>query len=458
MSASAPLFDAASAFPPGTVILTEKPSVATDIALALAGVAPKKNGYIELPNGVILTWAIGHLIQQAKPHEYDPALKKWSFDTLPFIPTEWKHVVRDKGAEQLAVIGRVLKQARLLIIATDAGREGELIARELLQWFNYRGAVKRLWLQAMTKKDIMAGFAKLKDGRETEGLWAAAVARSEADFLYGINGTRSATLAINQYQQLYPIGRVQTPTLYLVVKRMLDIENFKPQDYYELAIDVTTANGHALTLTHAPKEDARITDIAVAERMLQQVSGASSPLSVTTSPDRERPPLPHNLASLQQEANRAFGLSAQETLDVAQALYEKKKALSYPRTGCPYLSSAQKEDVEPTLSWIAKLHPEGVSSLRAQGIELRDSVFDDSKLEDHHGLVPKDPSRLLEDSTLIERQVYALVAARYLRAIAPDVLFNKTVILMDANSIPFQATGKVVTRAGWRGIKINRPE
>lgn len=445
--------------PPGTVILTEKPSVAGDIAKAISKSPTKTSSYFETESGVYLPWAVGHLLEQAMPEQYNPEWKRWSWDTLPILINDWKMQVRDKAAPQLAAIGRLLKNTPLVVIATDAGREGELIAREILEWHRYSGPLKRLWLQAMTQKDILKGFANLKEGSATEGLHQAALARQRADFLYGINGTRATTLGIKHFKQMYPLGRVQTPTLYLVVKRAQDIRGFQSKEYFELQAEVRTASGHTLKLMHAPREENRIFDRAAAQALADRAAGAQSPLSVVNTSEKEAPPFPHTLATLQQEANKVLGWSAQKTLDVAQVLYEKYKAISYPRTGCQYLSAAQKEEVPRTLEDVSQVMPEAVGILSRMGVDLRDKVFNDAKLEDHHALVPKDPSTLLKaglDSNSEEMNLYRLVSLRYLRAMAPDMLFDKTAVKMNANGVEFSTTGKVITSPGWRALKAAR--
>ena len=445
--------------PPGTVILAEKPSVAGDLAKVLCSAPQKSGSYIETRNGVFLTWAIGHLLEQAMPEQYNPEWKRWSWDTLPILVRDWKMQVRDKAAPQLAAIGKLLRGAPLVIIATDAGREGELIAREILDWHKYRGPLKRLWLQAMTQKDILKGFAQLKDGSATEGLHQAALARQRADFLYGINGTRATTLGIRHFKQMYPLGRVQTLTLYLVVKRAQDIKGFQSKEYYELQAEVKTAAGHTLKLAHAPREENRIYDRKQAQALADKAMGANAPLSVANTSEKESPPFPHTLATLQQEANKVLSWSAQKTLDVAQILYEKYKAISYPRTGCQYLSAAQKEEVPRTLEEVKQVMPEAVGILSSMGVDLRDKVFNDAKLEDHHALVPKDPSSLTRanlGASSDEMSLYRLIALRYLRAMAPDMRFDKTAIKLDANGVEFSASGRVITFEGWRSLKSAR--
>lgn len=434
-------------FPAGTVILAEKPSVASDIAKVL-GMVERKDGHFLLDGGVVSTFAYGHLLEGGLPEDYDPALKAWRWDTLPWLPTTNILKPREKAEAQLKVIGRLLRDAPLVILATDAGREGELIGREILTWHKYKGPVKRLWLQATTAKDITNGFNTLIEGKDKEPLWKAALARAEADKVYGINATRAATMSIRQSKVVYPVGRVQTPTLYLVVKRMRDISIFKGAVYYELEATVVTDSGKTVVLKYSPDAENRIVDKKKAEALAKQADEADGPLNVTVTPDKESPPYPHTLSSLQQESNRVLGLSAQKTLDVAQALYDKK-AISYPRTPCPFLSEAQKGDVPSILNTVKAFYPDSVKKLVDMGPVLRASLFDDAKLEDHHGIIPKSAV----DLAGIELQVFELVARRFLQCIAPDCEFERTVITMDANGVPLRTTGKQILKPGWRALQ-----
>ena len=429
--------------------LAEKPSQARDIAEAI-GVKKRGNGYIEVTGGKV-TWALGHLLEQAMPEEYDEKWGgRWSFDTLPMIPAEWKNVVVRSKAEQLKVIKGLLKEAKEVVIATDAGREGELIAREILTHCRYRGPVKRLWTSSLVKADIQKALKALKPGSATEPLHEAALARQRADWLYGMNGSRAVTLGAHQPGTVYPVGRVQTPTLALVVRREWEIRNFVPQEYYELEADVQTASGHRFLMHHVPPESQRIRDRAEAERRKRRAEGATGPLKVERSSEKESPPLPYTLPALQKDANKVLGLSARDTLRLAQELYEAK-AITYPRTDCPYLASSQKAEVEPTLKRLEDVFPGAVQALRKAGVTLRASTFDDSKLTDHHGIVPTVEPVVI--SRAAER-LFALICERYLRTLAPDCLFDRTIVTLDANGVFFRATGKQITNPGFRAVRI----
>lgn len=433
-----------------TLYLAEKPSQATDIAKVI-GIKRKLDGYLELATGDVMTYARGHLLELAEPKDYDDAWgKSWAWEHLPMIPSQWKMKPTKHGAKQLQVIKTLLRECSEVVIATDAGREGELIAREILEHCRFRGKVRRLWTSSLVAKDIQAALKVLKAGSETEPLFEAARARQHGDWLYGLSGTRAATLAARQRGHAFPLGRVQTPTLSLVVKRDLDIRNFTAQEYFELEADVLTAKGFKLKLLHAPDEDHRITAQSEALRRKSLAEGASAALKVERAKGADSPPLPYSLPVLQKDANRVLGLTAKKTLEVAQALYEKK-ALTYPRTDCQHLAESQIEEVESTLVAVAKRLGALVDMLRTQGVRTRAAVFDSTKLTDHHAIVPT--TEFVVDLTAEEERLYCLVGERYLQMLGQDCLFDSTKVALDANGVLFKASGRTVTSSGWRALR-----
>jgi len=429
--------------------LAEKPSQARDIATAIGGVG-RANGYIPVSGGNV-TWALGHLLEQAMPEAYNEAWGgRWSFDTLPMIPEVWKHTVVKQKAGQVKIIRELLKNASSVVIATDAGREGELIAREVLAHCKWRGPVKRLWTSSLVQSDIKRALGALQPGKQTEPLHEAALARSHADWLYGMNGSRAVTLGAQNAGNHYPVGRVQTPTLAMVVRREWEIKNFVVVGYYELEAQVKSAGGATFKMFHAPVEKDRIRDRAEAHRRQKLAQGAKGALDVKTEPKSESPPLPYTLPALQKDANRILGLSARNTLKLAQELYEAK-AITYPRTDCQYLAASQKGEVDPTLDRLALLYPAAVAAVRTAGVTLRDTTFNDAKLSDHHGICPTVQHVPVSGDAA---KLFALIAERYLRTVSPDCLFDRTVVLLDANTVPFRATGKIITTPGFRSVKI----
>ena len=432
-----------------TIFLCEKPSQASDIAKVL-GVRKRQDGYIETVDGSAVTWAFGHLLEQVAPGDYNEDWgKRWDFAHLPMVPADWKVKPTKSGSKQLNVIKKLLKSASLVVIATDAGREGELIGREILTSARYRGPVKRFWTSSLTPSDIKKALDGLRPGTSTEPLHQAALARAHADWLVGMNLSRASTLAAGVFKEVFPVGRVKTPTLALVVRRHLAIENFKADAYFELEARVKVASGE-LVMTHAPDAEHRIRNKADAERLAERARGATGPLSVVKSADKEAPPMPFSLPNLQKQANKSFGFSAKKTLELAQALYEKK-AITYPRTDCTFLAESQVPEVEPTLDALADTFGAAVAHVRKAGTTIRKTLFDDSKLADHHAIVP---TTLAVPVTGQEAQLFTLIAKQYLQALLPDAVYDKTSASLDANGVNFKASGRTVVTSGWKALPL----
>ncbi|MDO8417773.1 MAG: DNA topoisomerase [Agitococcus sp.] len=433
-----------------TLYIAEKKSQAQDIANAI-GVKRMGDGCIELTTGDCITWARGHLLELATPEEHNPAWGgRWTWAQLPMIPDKWKYNVNKKTAEQFRIIVRLVKEATAIVLATDAGREGELIGREILEYCKYKGPIKRLWTSSLVESDILHALQHLKPGAETYPLYEAALARQHCDNLFGLTGTRAASLAANVHKDYFPMGRVQTPTLALVVRRVLEIKNFQVNAFYELEAKVRTASGKDLIMKHAPEGDNKITSKEEATRLKKLADKAKAPLKVVKASESETAPLPYSLPALQADANRLLGFSAKTTLEHAQKLYELKTT-TYPRTDCQHLAASQKRDVEQVLSVVARRFDSQVRLLQSKGVTKRDSTFDDSKLTDHHGILPTSLFVHLEGPLL---QLYTLICQRYLQMLAPDCRFNATRVQMNCNSVLFKASGKVITEPGWRGISL----
>lgn len=440
-----------------TVYLAEKPGQAADIA-KLIGIVGRKDGYIELKGGDVMTHSVGHLLELVEPKEYSELWAgRWSWAQLPMIPAVFKYQVSGgkgtfakKNIAQVKVITSLLKTADRVVICTDAGREGELIARELLTYAKFKGKIERLWVSSLVPSDILKALGNLLPGAAKEPLYQAALARQHSDWMHGLSLTRAASLAADVRGDFFPVGRIQTPVLAMVVRRHNTIANFKPDKYFELEATVRTAKGATFKMWHSPTEENRIKVRAEADRLLKQAEGACSPLKVVKKPGKESPPMPYKLPSLQKDAIRTLGLTAKRALEVAQALYEKK-AITYPRTDCEYLASSQKAEVRDTLETLAKRFPLAVKTVETMGTHLRDSTFNDAELTDHHAIVPTPLFVPLEG---LELQVFTLVAQRYLQTISKDCLFDATKVSMDANGVPFTANGKAVTFEGWRGVKV----
>ncbi|MCC5611792.1 hypothetical protein LC612_34935 [Nostoc sp. CHAB 5834] len=433
------------------LFIAEKPSQAMDIAKVI-GVKGRSDGYLSLNDGSVITWAVGHLVALAEPGDYNEAWKGyWKWDQLPMIPTTWKYKTNPKTSKQLTVIKNLLKTATHVVIATDAGREGELIGREILEYCRYKGPVSRFWTSLLTPPAIKAALAKLRPGSETYPLYEAALARSHADFMLGLTGTRAATLASGVRGDYFALGRVQTPTLAMVVNREEAIQSFEAVTFFDLEATVTSKAGKPFKMNYNPVDGEKLKDKAKANELMARAKGHTGPLRVKNTPETEAPQLPYSLPSLQKDANRVYSFTARNTLKLAQALYEKK-AISYPRTDCPYLGKDLVADITPTLSVLSKRFPSAVAALTKLGIVTRSTTFDDSKLSDHHGIVPS--TMHVEDLTGAELQLYTLISQRYLQTLAPDQKYVATVVTMDANGVPFKATGKAVTDPGWKAISL----
>lgn len=433
------------------VYLCEKPSQGSDIASVL-GISSRGDGFINTKDGSVVTWARGHLVKLPDdPSEFNPEWGGyWNWKQLPMIPDKWKLIPVKDGAKQLKVIKTLLKTAKEVVIATDAGREGEMIARELLDYCGFKGGIKRLWLSSLLEENIRKGLANLLDGKEKAGLYEAALARSHSDWWVGFNLSRAATLAANIRKDFFPVGRVQTPVLAMVVSRDEAIANFVKRTYYEIEANVQTAGGHQLTLTYAPSEDKRIYDPVVALELCEKINGASSPLKVAVTNEKEGAPLPHSLTTLQREANRIYGFTADKTLSIAQELYEAK-VITYPRTDCKYLPSAMIQDIPDMLDSVRTTLYAQVDLLRARGVATRPSTFNDAQLTDHHGIVPTKKSASLSGPAL---QMYQLICIRFLQSLGPDRLYQQTKISMDAGACVLGTSGRINIQDGWKEIKL----
>lgn len=434
-----------------TLTLAEKPSQARDIAKIL-GIKRAHDGYIELNNGDFVVWVIGHVLELLMPQDYDPAWAKWAWEHLPMIPPVWKHKV-DKSpgkAKQFAAIKTLLKKVDRVVIATDAEREGELIAREVLEHCKYKGKIERLWTSSLVEADLRKALSNLLPGSATEALYEAAVARTHCDWTWGLSGTRAVTLGANVSGVTFPVGRVKTPTLAMFVRRNRDILKFDSKGYFEIEAKVTTVKGVVFKMLHSPAVEQRITSRDIALELVAKAKGHQGPLSVAKTNEVEQPPLPYSLPILQMEANKVFKFSARKTLKIAQQLYEKK-ATTYPRTDCRYLANSQVAEIPGVLEALHRRFPDAVASLHKKGVVTRASTFDDNKLVGHHALIPTSlPTDLDSDELLL----FSLIAQQYLRTLAPECKFISTKVKLNANGVLFTTSGRTVTDIGWKSIKL----
>ena len=429
-----------------SLVLAEKPSVARDIARVL-GCSKKLNGAIE-GNRYVVTWALGHLVTLADPEEYDKKYKEWKLEDLPMMPKKMELVVIKQTAKQYHAVKTQLyrKDVNEIIIATDAGREGELVARWILEKSGCRKPIKRLWISSVTDKAIKAGFSSLKDGREYDALYSAAWARAEADWLVGINATRALTC---KYNAQLSCGRVQTPTLAMIEKREEEIRSFKPETYYGMNL---MAEGIRFTWQDKKSGSARSFSKERIDTLKQKMQGAPLLIKeVEKKAKKTYAPALYDLTELQRDANKKFGFSAKETLNIMQRLYENHKILTYPRTDSRYLSS----DVVGTLKERLKACAVGpykkmAGSLSMKPIKANKSFVDDKKVSDHHAIIPTEQFVQLDHLTNEERKIYDLVVRRFLAVLYPPFEYEQTTVKAGCGEEEFFAKGKIILKEGWK--------
>ena len=423
------------------VCIAEKPSVARDIAEVL-GAHNRKEGYIE-GNGYQVTWTFGHLCTLKEPHEYSPSWKSWSLGSLPMIPPRFGiKLINDPGIEkQFRIIEGLMQHADQIVNCGDAGQEGELIQRWVMQKAGARCPVKRLWISSLTEEAIREGFAKLKDQSDFQPLYEAGLSRAIGDWLLGMNATRLYTLKYGQNKQVLSIGRVQTPTLALIVKRQLEIDHFKPEPYWELKTVYRDTTFNSTKGKFASKEEG--------ERFLETVRQADFTITdISSKKGTEAPPRLFDLTSLQVECNKKFGYSADMTLQLIQSLYEKK-VTTYPRVDTTFLS----DDIYPKCPNILnglKDYAGYTQVLAGKKLLKSKKVFDNSKVTDHHAIIPTgiQPQGLTD----MEKRVFDLVARRFIAVFYPDCKFSTTTVLGEVSQVEFKATGKQILDPGWRII------
>ncbi len=432
-----------------TLVIAEKPSVGRDIARVL-GCKRQADGALE-GGQYIVTWGLGHLVELADPEGYDPKYKEWKMEDLPMMPEPFKLEVIGQTAKQFKVVRNQIhrKDVGEIVIATDAGREGELVARLILKKAGTDKPLKRLWISSVTDKAIREGFAHLRDGREYEPLYDAAMCRAEADWLVGINATRALTC---KYNAQLSCGRVQTPTLAIIDKREKEIREFVPKPYYGL----TAYGTPAVTLTWRDEKSGSYRSfdknrIASLEKALRGKDGVVTEVKRTAK--RTSAPLLYDLTELQREANRRFHYSAKETLNIMQRLYENHKVLTYPRTDSRYLSS----DIVPTLK--ERLRACGTGPYRKLAGRLLNLTFtakasfvNDAKVSDHHAIIPTEQFVSLEHMTIDERRIYDLVVRRFLAVLYPPFEYEQVSLTVDIGGEMFAAGGRTVKSSGWKEV------
>ena len=432
------------------VCIAEKPSVARDIARIL-GATSSHDGYME-GNGYQVTWTFGHLCTLKEPGDYTPAWKPWALTQLPMVPQRFGIKLIDDGGikKQFAIIESLMQKADGIVNCGDAGQEGELIQRWVMQKAQATCPVKRLWISSMTDEASREGFANLKDQQDYQPLYLAALSRAIGDWLLGMNATRLYTLKYGQNRQVLSIGRVQTPTLALIVNRQKEIENFKPEPYWVLA---TVYRDTTFTATQG-----KFTSKEEGEKAFETIEG--KPFTVTKvekKEGKEQPPQLYDLTSLQVDCNRKYGFSAEQTLNLIQAIYEKKYT-TYPRVDTQYLSDDIYPKCPQTLNGLYQYkvgneapYAEFIKPIGGKALKKSKRVFDTSKVTDHHAIIPTGvvPTNLLDN----ERKVFDLVARRFIAVFLPDCKFSTTTVLGEVDKIEFKVTGKEILDPGWRVVQ-----
>ncbi|MDQ1610079.1 MAG: topoisomerase [Pyrinomonadaceae bacterium] len=437
------------------LIITEKPSMGRDVAAAL-GATRRGEGYLEGKTDII-TWCVGHLVELDDPEEYDPKLKSWRMETLPIIPEEFKYHASERTLDQFKVIKSLLGRddVTTVVNAADAGREGELIFDLVYTLARSRKPVERLWISSLTRDEIIAGFNRLKPAADYTGLRDSARSRQQADWLVGLNATRAQTIKARGagHDGVYSLGRVQTPTLALIVGRDEEIANFVPTNYYEVVADFKSAAG-AYRGTWFNKQGSRFDHKDAAEAVVFKVQGKPGAVEkVEKKASKERAPLLYDLTALQRAANARYSFSAARTLELAQTLYEKK-FITYPRTSSRHLSAAVNQELKghveaagvgPYVKFIETILAKGTPKLTSRHV-------DDKKVTDHHAVIPTkqrvEPNALQPD----EKRIYDLVARRFLAAFYPDAELERTTIITAVVGEQFITRGTVVLKAGWREV------
>jgi len=434
--------------------LCEKPSQGRDIARIL-GAHQRQEGYLQ-GDKVIVSWCIGHLLEMIPPDAYDPKYKRWSLSDLPIVPTQWKMSPKKSTSKQLTVLKKLLKSSHSVVIATDADREGETIAREVLDYFNYKGSTRRLWLSALDTVSIQRALTTIRPSKDTEPLYHSGLARGRADWLIGMNLTRAFTLLAND-RQVRSVGRVQTPTLALIVHRDREIAHFKPTAFYEVFAYFKTLTGELLETKWQfleqteGDEQKRCLDKRIAQAVIDRCQSQTGLVTTAiTLRKKQPPPLLYNLSGLQQEASRRWGYGAQEVLNLAQALYETHKLTSYPRSDSEYLPLSQFNDVSTILQALCANDPSLCNLIAQANKKQRSRVWNDKKISAHHAIIPTQATVSISRLNSKELNIYNLIRRRYIAQFFPDFEYDQSTIIVTIDADQFKASGRIARVRGWK--------
>lgn len=430
------------------LVLTEKPSVARDIAKVL-GCSQNGNGFIS-GSKYIITWALGHLVTLADPETYSDRYKSWNLEDLPMLPKKMELVVIKQTSKQFGAVKSLLNRNDIdeLVIATDSGREGELVARWIIEKAGFRKPTKRLWISSQTDKAIKDGFAHLKPGRDYDNLYRSAQSRAEADWLIGLNVTRALTC---KYNAQLSAGRVQTPTLAMIVQREEEIRKFVPKDYWTIEAKL---NGFSARWQDKTNGQTHIFDKSKADALLKKLAGQPAKVvDVRKEAKTELPPLAYDLTELQRDANKRYGFSAKKTLSIMQKLYETHKLVTYPRTDSRYIT----DDIVPTLTDRLKSIAVGPYAALAQSVlrnrfHVTKRLVDNSKVTDHHAIIPTEQYLNLGSLDSEERSIYDLIVKRFIAVLNSPFEYELTTVKLDINGELFTASGKIIKSKGWKAV------
>jgi len=441
------------------LFVCEKPSQARDIARAL-GATRKRENYIE-GSEVLVTWCLGHLLEAAKPDYYCANLKPWRIEKLPILPEQWHMEPVNKVKKQFMAVKKLIKSSSHIVIATDADREGELIARELIAYCHYQGKIERLWLSALDDASIKKALKAIKPGAETENLYFAGLSRQRADWIVGMNMTMATSCLFGKFGEgVLSVGRVQTPTLQLIVARDRAIEQFQPKDYFELFVNFADENNASVWLKwNIPEvlqqdDSGRCLDKEAVNNVASKIRGKSAKItSLEKLKKKQAPPLPYSLSELQKKASALYGFTAAKTLSVAQELYEKHKAITYPRTDSGYLPLSQHAESKEVLGALLKIDSSLSNLINLCDISFKSVAWNDKKVTAHHGIIPTSSESVKLTSMSVEaKKLYHLIRVLYIAQFLGDFKYEQTKISVICEEELFSATGRVPLVTGWKKI------
>ena len=445
--------------------IAEKPSLGRAIASALPKPHKKQQGYIEVGNGDVVTWCIGHILEQVEPDAYDEKYKKWQLEHLPIIPQQWQLKAKFKTKSQLSVIRKLVKQASQLIHAGDPDREGQLLIDEVIDHLKVNKTKKqntqRLLISDLNTAAVKRALQQLRSNQDFMPLSVSAIARSRADWLYGINLTRAYTIQGSKvgYQGVLSVGRVQTPILGLVVNRDKEITNFVSKPFYQVTADIQTSNNEAFNAKWQPSEacqpymdeEGRVLVKSLAENVIKRI--ANQPATVTKVKKEQKKqlqPLPFNLSALQIEAAKLFSMNAKLVLDVCQALYEKHKLITYPRSDCRYLPKEQHQQARSILDHIQQSNSSLGEAAKNADAQIKSKAWNSSKVTAHHAIIPTEKSAASINLNNFEKNIYQLITRQYIAQFYPPYLYNHTQILLNIVGGVFTSTANVPKQMGWK--------